>query len=431
MFKGKYLFLLFGFLLTMEMLGIPSVQAAYQLVWSDEFDGSSLNTSNWTYETGGGGWGNNELQYYTAGGNCTVSGGILTITAKKENLGGYAYTSTRIRTKGLREFKYGKIEARLAVPKGQGLWPAFWMLGANFPNTAWPQCGEIDIMEHINTDDTVYGTMHWDNGGYAMYGGSRLVSNMAAFHIYSIEWTPSYIRWFVDGIQFWEGNIANSINSTDEFHQPFFIILNLAIGGNWPGAPDAATVFPAQYQIDYVRVYQETAYRNIVDFDADRKTDITIWRPSNGYWYIIRSSDGNITYTQWGAPNDIPVPGDYDGDGKTDIAVYRASTGAWWIKPSGAGSIYGVGFGGDPSDLPVPGDYDGDGKTDIAIYRASTGAWWIKPSGAGSIYGVGFGGDPSDLPVPGDYDGDGKTDIAVYRASTGAWWIKPSGGGTV
>jgi beta-glucanase (GH16 family) len=260
MFKGKYLFLLFGYLLTMEMLGIPSVQAAYQLVWSDEFDGSSLNTSNWTYETGGGGWGNRELQYYTAGGNCTVSGGILTITAKKENLGGYAYTSTRIRTKGLREFKYGKIEARLAVPKGQGLWPAFWMLGANFPNTLWPECGEIDIMEHINTEDTVYGTMHWDNGDHAMYGGSSPVSNMADFHIYSIEWTPYHIRWFVDDIQFWEGNIENSINSTEEFHKPFFMILNLAVGGTWPGDPDGGTVFPAQYQIDYVRVYQETIY---------------------------------------------------------------------------------------------------------------------------------------------------------------------------
>jgi len=231
-------------------------QTTWNLVWSDEFNGTSVNTSNWTFETGGGGWGNNELQYYTNGNNATVSGGILTIEARRENVGGMAYTSTRIKTQGKRQFTYGRLEARLAVPKGQGIWPAFWMLGANFPTVGWPASGEIDIMEQINTLNTTFGTLHWDFNGYATYGGSTGVSNPTSFHTYSIEWNSSSIKWFLDGAQFHEANILNSINGTDEFHRPFFFLLNLAVGGNWPGAPNSTTPFPARYQIDYVRVYQ-------------------------------------------------------------------------------------------------------------------------------------------------------------------------------
>ncbi len=237
-------------------------QTSWNLVWSDEFNGTSVNTSNWTFETGGGGWGNNELEYYTNGQNATVSGGILTIEARRES-GGFncwngpcQWTSSRMNTKGKREFQYGKIEARLAVPSGQGLWPAFWALGANFPGTPWPNCGEIDIMEHINTQTTTYGTIHWDAGGYATYGGSTGVATPTAFHTYAIEWNSSSIKWFLDGTQFWEANILNNINSTEEFHRPFFLILNLAVGGNWPGSPNSGTPSPARYQIDYVRVYQ-------------------------------------------------------------------------------------------------------------------------------------------------------------------------------
>lgn len=258
MLKRKYLVFLLTLVFLTLMLGISTTtQAAYTLVWSDEFDGSSVNSSNWTFETGGGGWGNNELQYYTNGANASVSGGILTITAKKENMGGYAYTSTRIKTAGKREFKYGKIEARLSVPMGKGLWPAFWMLGSNIGSVGWPACGETDIMEHINTETKVYGTIHWDNNGYASYGGNTTVSTPSSYHVYTIEWTSAYIKWFVDGVQYHEANILNGINGTNEFHNPFFIILNLAVGGNWPGSPDGSTVFPAYYRIDYVRVYQE------------------------------------------------------------------------------------------------------------------------------------------------------------------------------
>jgi hypothetical protein len=170
-----------------------------------------------------------------------------------------------------------------------------------------------------------------------------------------------------------------------------------------------------------------TTSRNIVDFDGDGKSDMTIYRSSTGGWYV-RPSSGVTPYgIAWGGdPSDKPAPGDYDGDGKTDMAVYRTSAGAWYMDPSSGAAPYGVGWGGDPSDEPAPGDYDGDGKTDLAVYRTSTGAWYIRPSGGAAPYGVALGGDPSDKPVPGDYDGDGKDDIAVYRTSTGAWYLRPS-----
>ncbi len=256
--KNKYLLVILTLVLAVGLMGIPTAKAAYTLVWSDEFDGSSVNLNNWTFETGGGGWGNNELQYYTNGLNATVSGGILTITARRENYENRQYTSTRIITRGKREFKYGRIEARIQIPMGKGLWPAFWTLGANIGNPNWPACGEIDIMEHVNTETVTHGYIHWDAGsGHASYGGSTSVSNPTAWHIYAIEWDASRIRWSVDGVTFVEANILNNVNGTEEFHLPHFILLNLAVGGDWPGSPDSSTVFPAYYRVDYVRVYQD------------------------------------------------------------------------------------------------------------------------------------------------------------------------------
>ena len=259
MSRSKYLVMILALAMILVMLGVAPVQAAYNLVWSDEFNGTSVDTSKWVFETGNnGGWGNGELEYYQAA-NATVSGGILTITAKKENVGGCSYTSTRMKTAGKFSFTYGKAEARLLIPKGKGLWPAFWMLGNSINSgTVWPDCGEVDIMEHVNTDDNCVGTIHWNSGGgHAQYGQSIAVSNIATWHTYSIEWTSSYIRWFVDGVQYCEANILNNINNTGCFHKPFFFLLNLAVGGAWPGSPDGTTPFPAQYQIDYVRVYQD------------------------------------------------------------------------------------------------------------------------------------------------------------------------------
>jgi beta-glucanase (GH16 family) len=227
---------------------------AYTLVWSDEFDGTAVNTANWSFETGGGGWGNNEKEYYQAS-NATVANGNLVITAKKQRVKANNYTSARLKTQGKKEFTYGKIEARIKLPLGQGLWPAFWMLGANINTVSWPACGETDIMEHINTENTIYGTIHWDNNGHASYGGSTSTTP-ADYHIYAVEWDSSAIRWYIDGVQYHEANILNNINGTEEFHKPFFILLNLAVGGNWPGQTIDDSKLPASMYVDYVRVYQ-------------------------------------------------------------------------------------------------------------------------------------------------------------------------------
>lgn len=227
---------------------------SYQLQWSDEFDGTAINTSNWSFETGGGGWGNNEKQYYQQE-NASVSNGNLVITARKQSAGGLPYTSARMITKGKREFTYGRIEARIKLPQGQGQWPAFWMLGANISTVPWPKCGEIDIMENTNTSNTVLGTMHWFNTAYTYYSGNTNTTP-TDYHIYSVEWTPSAITWFVDGVPFHTGNIANNINGTEEFHSPFFILLNMAVGGNLPGQTIDESRLPASMYVDYVRVYQ-------------------------------------------------------------------------------------------------------------------------------------------------------------------------------
>lgn len=241
--------------------GTADAAASWNLVWSDEFNGTSLNGSNWTAETGtgSGGWGNNELQYYTnRSQNLQVTGGNLVITARKEAYGGMNYTSARIKTQGLKTFTYGKVEARIKLPSGQGLWPAFWMLGANMPSVGWPKSGEIDIMERVNFNPYVNGTVHWDANGHAEFGRVSGNLDFSQFHVYSIEWDFNYIRWFVDGVQFNEFYIGNNTGNTEEFHRPFFLLLNLAVGGNWPGGPNNATPFPSQMLVDYVRVYQQT-----------------------------------------------------------------------------------------------------------------------------------------------------------------------------
>lgn len=231
----------------------------YTLTWNDEFNGSSLS-SDWTQEIGNGnwGWGNNELQYYRAQ-NTSLENGYLIITAKQENFGGKNYTSSRIKTQGNVFHTYGRIDIRAKLPFGQGLWPALWMLGENFSSTGWPSCGEIDIMEMIGgngwNDRTVHGTVHWEDNGHAQYGGhNSLTSGRFAdeFHVFSIIWTPSSIKWLRDDIQYH----VIDINNLSAFHNNFFFIFNVAVGGNWPGSPDASTIFPQTMIVDYVRVFQ-------------------------------------------------------------------------------------------------------------------------------------------------------------------------------
>lgn len=235
------------------------------LVWSEEFDYTGVpDASKWNMETGGDGWGNEELQYYTdTENNASVANGMLTITAREEQLGGRDYTSARITTQGKFDVQYGRIEARIKLPYGQGLWPAFWMLGANFSSIGWPQCGEIDIMEMVggdnNGDNTTYCTIHWDNAGEnANYGESYTIgSGVLAddFHVYAVEWNEQSIKGYIDDIEYFVVDITPA--DLSEFHENFFIILNVAVGGNWPGPPNSSTVFPQEMQVDYVRVYQD------------------------------------------------------------------------------------------------------------------------------------------------------------------------------
>ncbi len=246
----------------------PTSYAGMTLIWQDEFSGTSLNTADWNYEigTGSNGWGNNELQYYRQE-NTFLHEGLLVIEAKQENFGGRSYTSSRLTTENKVDFQYGRVDMRAALPKGQGIWPALWMLGKNFRTVGWPACGEIDIMEMIGggagKDDTVHGTLHWDNGGsYACtceQNNSYTLSSGVfydKFHVFSIVWTASAIQWYVDDDLYKTVDITPA--NLSEFRNEFFFIFNVAVGGNWPGSPNAQTVFPQRMLVDYVRVFQQT-----------------------------------------------------------------------------------------------------------------------------------------------------------------------------
>jgi beta-glucanase (GH16 family) len=252
-----------------------TIARAWTLVWADEFDGpagSPVDGSKWAFDTGGGGWGNNELEYYTnSAKNASTDGnGNLVITAIKETLprktrcwyGQCQYTSARIKTKGKFEQSYGRFEARIRLPFGQGIWPAFWMLGNNIDTSSWPNCGEIDIMENIGREpSTVHGTIH--GPGYSGANGIGAAYDLAGaafsdgFHIFAVEWEPGTVRWYVDGNLYQTRTAADlPAGAAWVFDHPFFMLLNVAVGGFWPGSPDATTVFPQRMYVDYVRVYQ-------------------------------------------------------------------------------------------------------------------------------------------------------------------------------
>ena len=234
----------------------------YQLVWNDEFDGRSINTKNWTYDIGGWGWGNGEAQYYTdRPENARVEKGMLVIEALQEKYEESYYTSARLKTQGLQNFQYGIIEARLKVPEGKGLWPAFWMLGSSFDGSNWPDCGEIDIMEYIGKEpDLIMGTAHGPgySGALGIGQWNRQTFNIADdFHTYAIEWQEGKIDWYFDG-ELYHTLTYDDMNGREwVFDQPFFIILNLALGGQLPGPIGLDVQFPKQYLVDYVRVFQK------------------------------------------------------------------------------------------------------------------------------------------------------------------------------
>jgi beta-glucanase (GH16 family) len=247
---------------------------AWTLAWSDEFEGragTAPDSTKWVHDVGGGGWGNQELEYYTPGAaNAALDGdGHLAITAKAESPSGAScwygacrYTSARLKTKGKFEQTLGRFEARVRIPAGQGMWPAFWMLGNDIDGAGWPKCGEIDVMENIGREpEAVHGTIH--GPGYSGAGGIggpfTLASGRFAddFHVYAVEWEPGVIRWLVDGKEYRSVTPgALPPNTQWVYDHPFFLLLNLAVGGAWPGSPDASTAFPQQMLVDYVRVYR-------------------------------------------------------------------------------------------------------------------------------------------------------------------------------
>jgi len=234
-----------------------TVAVVQGLVWADEFDGTQLNSLKWIYELGAGGWGNNEVQYYTnRADNTVVSDGTLKIILKKESYNNSSYTSARLISHGKYSFKYGKIEARAKLPAGGGTWPAIWMLGDNiFTGTSWPACGEIDIMEHVgNQLNKIYGTVHYGPSvaEHVLNGSTLLIANATTdFHIYTCDWSSTTIKFYVDNVLFHSfGNSAGL-----PFNDKFFLILNVAMGGDFGGTVDPAFVSAAM-EIDYVRVYQ-------------------------------------------------------------------------------------------------------------------------------------------------------------------------------
>ena len=242
------------------------------LTWSDEFNasnGSAVDSTKWSFDIGGKGWGNKELQTYTNRKvNVVVENDSLLIKALKETFRGpdeitRDYTSARLLTKNKFTQRYGRFEARIKLPYGQGIWPAFWMLGDNIDAVGWPKCGEIDIMENIGREPSiVHGTLHGPgysgaNGITAQYVLPNAQKLSADFHTFAVEWEPNVIRFYLDDVHYTTRSPADlPLGTPWVFEHPFFIILNVAVGGSWPGNPDASTKFPQVMEVDYVRVYQ-------------------------------------------------------------------------------------------------------------------------------------------------------------------------------
>lgn len=246
----------------------PESYEGYNLVWADEFSGDTLNLADWTYEIGDGcpnncGWGNNELEYYRED-NTSLVDGHLVITAKQQNFGDRDYTSSRLVTKGKQQFKFGRIDIRAALPKGQGIWPALWMLGSNIDAVGWPASGEIDIMELTgDLPNRILGTIHYgaNLSQHQSNSGTKYLDGQATFqdefHVFSINWENNLIEFLLDGEVYHTITPATLNGAPYPFNKNQFFIFNVAVGGNWPGSPDASTAFPQHMIVDYVRVFQK------------------------------------------------------------------------------------------------------------------------------------------------------------------------------
>lgn len=261
-------------LLACQVARVPAqpaeaVPGDWQLTWSDEFnqpDGSVPDAAKWKYDLGGNGWGNHELEYYTAHtNNVRIEAGKLIIQANQEDYQGMHYTSGRLLTAGKASWTYGLFEARIQIPRGQGIWPAFWLLGAGVATNGWPGCGEIDIMENIGREPgTIHGTVHGPGysgehgigGPVTLPGGATMADG---FHVFAVDCEPASLTWYLDGKPYFSITPASlPKNARWVFDQPKYLLLNLAVGGSWPGYPTASNVFPQRMTVDYVRVYQKS-----------------------------------------------------------------------------------------------------------------------------------------------------------------------------
>ena len=320
----------------------------YTLVWSEEFDGNEINSLNWIHELGDGtayglpvGWGNDELQLYTdAPTNSYIeedADGVsaLVIAATEESPGNYR--SAKLTTQGLHSFRYGKIDARIKLPTAQGMWPAFWMLGNNFPTLGWAGCGEIDILELVGSEpNVVRGNIHYVDGAqeYANDEGSpKMISETfdQNYHNFSIEWTPTEIKWFLDGELFKTTSIDD--DGMKEFDRSFYLILNVAVGGNWPGNPDATTTFPQKMYVDYIRYYSKDGFTAPTEpaLDIDEET-VGVYVPPSIAQYAFNSTMTQfpnaelVVFGGGGEPEIFPSDNAIEGD---SALLFRYPGGNW------------------------------------------------------------------------------------------------------
>lgn len=409
---------LLGILASAALAATASAQ--YQVVWEDNFDGNTLDLSKWTPMIGTGcpnvcGWGNNELQYYRAE-NATVANGMLTITARRENFGGQQYTSARLRTLNKGDWKYGRFEMRAKLPPGQGMWPAFWLLPSDFAYGGWAASGEIDVMENVGFEpNRVHGTIHygapWPGNTYS--GGSRALSSGTfydSFHEFAVEWDEFEFRWYLDGQLYHVESSWWSSGGTypAPFDQRFHILVNLAVGGDWPGSPNGSTPFPARYEIDYVRVLQEV--ENGLEDCRFVFDDLEHGNPLANGWFTFDgpNSGGAIGPNPFDLP---PVPGNnvsleagWSGDGSPGylggfgreliVDASDATHFEMWIKP-GAGTDGSLEINlqdDDDGDGQIPGNPDG--ADDEFQYVLEVG-----PAGSGADLVAGGGWQHVSIPI--------------------------------
>jgi beta-glucanase (GH16 family) len=433
-------------------LAVACSAQAQTLVWSDEFDGTSLDPANWEYQRGDGsevglpsGWGNNEMQWYTdRPKNLYVSDGSLKITAYRDFPSpGWAYSSARIHSKGLQSFLYGRFEARIKLPAGQGIWPAFWMLPEFSTYGGWASSGEIDIMESTNATQFTSGTIHyggyWPNNTSNGNDYSPPGFDKTQWHVYTVEWEPDQLRWYVDGQlfhtrdswQWWSEESGG--NQRAPFDIPFHLLLNVAVGGNYPGPPNGATGFPMTMEVDWVRVYQDVpAVQDPFDgapapipgrieserydlggfgvayFDADTSNNGGAFRPDEGV--DIQVSTGSGYNVGWTRPNEwIEYTVDVQQAGEYVVEVALAS--------QSTGGLLRLEFDGVDKTGQIIAPVTGGWQT----WQISTASVTLE-AGEQILRFVNLGNESSAynidyidfVPVPscvGDVNGDGVTDV--------------------